>query len=255
MAVIFVTTGPWGTGKGSPLLAVEVDTNFYDLLQRIIAMETNPAQPVSIREITADPGSTSITIILTNDVEQGPFALPVVRFEWRGEWLNSMPYDANDIITREGLGVYYVLKSHTSPAAPAPFDPAAQEGGEDLYQQFFGVPDVLHYDIAINFLGALPGSSAKLGQFVCARPLRIIEDAPEAQSFLTDAPLAELIITVKKGTVTIGTITHNAGSQTGTFSFPADTDFVAGEVLSFYGPATADANAADWSLTIVANEI
>lgn len=61
--------------KGSNLTAAEVDENFRDVDGRITTMEENPPEAVSIDVIEVS-GST-MTIVLTDASEQGPFELPV----------------------------------------------------------------------------------------------------------------------------------------------------------------------------------
>lgn len=64
MALVYRGNGAWGTGKGANLTAAEFDGNTWDLDQRIVALETNPAAPVEISNITQS--GTTVTIHLSN---------------------------------------------------------------------------------------------------------------------------------------------------------------------------------------------
>lgn len=55
--IIYRTAGLWGAGKGVNLTAAEVDANFYDLEERLEALETYGASSETITNITSS-GST-----------------------------------------------------------------------------------------------------------------------------------------------------------------------------------------------------
>lgn len=55
--IIYRTAGAWGAGKGSNLTAAEVDGNFYDLEERLEAVETYGASTDTITNVTQS-GST-----------------------------------------------------------------------------------------------------------------------------------------------------------------------------------------------------
>ncbi|TIN76786.1 hypothetical protein [Mesorhizobium sp.] len=78
MTVVYRTAGAWGAGQGYNLTALQVDGNFYDLDQRIQAIEDNPPEPVNISNITVT--GTQMTIYLEDATVFGPFTLPQAHF-------------------------------------------------------------------------------------------------------------------------------------------------------------------------------
>lgn len=129
MAIIFRGTGAWGAGKGSGLTSAEGDENFWELLERIVALETNPEAPVSISFFTVTEGG-QFTVTLTDHTIQGPFPLPTAQWTFVGAWSASREYSAFDVFTFNG-GIYLVLIDHVSAAT---FDPNATDGlGHDEY--------------------------------------------------------------------------------------------------------------------------
>ncbi|RWN35781.1 hypothetical protein [Mesorhizobium sp.] len=78
MTLVFRTDGAWGVGQGYNLTALQVDGNFYDLDQRIQAIEDNPPEPVNISNITVV--GTQMTIYLEDATVFGPFTLPQANF-------------------------------------------------------------------------------------------------------------------------------------------------------------------------------
>src|SRR5215471_9500372 len=120
MAIVYRTDGAWGTGKGANLVAGEVDSNFYDLAQRMLTVETDmPAAAVSIAYFSIS--GSSFTVHMTDGSQQGPFELPMRAWNFRGAWLPSTIYNVDDVVTANG-GTYMVLVNHTSGAT---FNPDA----------------------------------------------------------------------------------------------------------------------------------
>jgi hypothetical protein len=52
MTITYVTTGPWGAGTGTPNSAAQVDGNFYDVDQRIVALNADLAEGKRIDSVT-----------------------------------------------------------------------------------------------------------------------------------------------------------------------------------------------------------
>ena len=44
MTIVYVTTGAWGAGTGTPNSAAQVDGNFYDVDQRIVDLVADLAE-------------------------------------------------------------------------------------------------------------------------------------------------------------------------------------------------------------------
>lgn len=250
MAIAYVTTDAlkWGDGTGVPHPAAVADNNFWEVVLRLNALEASPPQPVSITDITSD--GAALTITLSDATTRGPFTLPVANFQFAGPWLPLTVFGANSMITVEDFGVFLVLQSHTSGSV---FDPDSDLGGNPVYRQIFGTPVVAHYDIAANYIGNLPSGEVKLAQFVAPRAFTLRATLPDSLSYLSVAPTADVTITMRKNITVIGTITHAAGFAAGVFSFLSDVAFAPGDRLHFIGPVGADATAADWSISLVAD--
>jgi len=125
MAYIFRTAGPWGPGKGSDLDPFEVDGNFWQAIQDISAKS---AQGVGISNIVVT--GNQFTVVLTDHTLLGPYELPVMTIQFKGEWQPNTGYLGGDIITHGG-STYFVNLNHTSAMT---FDPGATDGlGHDLY--------------------------------------------------------------------------------------------------------------------------
>lgn len=137
--VLFRTTdgAKWGAGKGTPLTKVEVDTNFWALLERIVALETAPSSAVGIANILVV--GSQFKVVLTNAVELGPYTLPIATFHFREDWEPLTNYDALDVVVDPASGIYFVNYDHTSAAT---FDPNAVNGSlQPLYRKVFGNPE------------------------------------------------------------------------------------------------------------------
>lgn len=117
----------WGAGKGANLTPLEVDENFWDLMERIAAVEADPPEPVGIDTITVT--DNTFTVHLTDGNSQGPFTLPSARFTVV-PWTASTLFAPNTFVTEAG-NTYLVLIAHTSGLS---FDPNANDGsGHELY--------------------------------------------------------------------------------------------------------------------------
>lgn len=73
------TAGVWGAGKGSNLTPEEVDESFWALVERLVALETNPPAPVEISNI--ELVGTQLTIYLEDGTEYGPYTVPQANFK------------------------------------------------------------------------------------------------------------------------------------------------------------------------------
>jgi hypothetical protein len=129
MAIIYRTAGPWGAGKGANLVAGEVDGNFFDVDGRLSTVEGNiPDAANGIAYFAVD--GNLFYVHMTDGTIQGPFALPQIAWNFRGEWQPSTLYYMNDVFTSNG-STYMVLINHTSGSV---FDPGANDGsGHEYY--------------------------------------------------------------------------------------------------------------------------
>ena len=115
MAIVYRTTGAWGSGKGSNLTPAEVDGNFHDLDGRLDTLEGSPPTPNNIANMTVTDGQ--LTITLDDATAFGPFTLPIAAFRWRGDWVAGTAYKYYDVVYVSGEGVFVVGIAHTAPGA------------------------------------------------------------------------------------------------------------------------------------------
>lgn len=144
MALIFRTTdaAKWGTGKGGNLTATEVDGNFWDLDQRVVALGTGAA-PAEIASI--DLTGTQLTFTLSDARTFGPYTIPRAAFRFREAWVASTAYAGNDVVTVAGRGIYLVRVAHTSGTA---FDPTLTASGVLVYQLMYSEPRAVVGNVA-----------------------------------------------------------------------------------------------------------
>ena len=114
MTITYRTPGAWGPGKGANLTAAEVDGNFHGLATRLVAVETNPAQPAQIEAITSS--GSALTITMDNGDVYGPLPVPAAALRFMGVWTPSTAYIKNDVV-RYGNDVYYISADHMSQLA------------------------------------------------------------------------------------------------------------------------------------------
>ena len=125
----------WGAGQGFNLSPVQVDINFWDLIQRMLAQEARPDPSAGIAyfEIVG----VMMYVHMTDGSVLGPYELPVATFNDRGVWTAETVYSKMDTFSING-GLYVVVFDHTSGAT---FDPGANDGaGHDYYQLMLQTP-------------------------------------------------------------------------------------------------------------------
>jgi hypothetical protein len=244
VTIIYRTAGAWGAGKGSNVTPAEVDQNFYEHDQRIVELEENPPTAVSIASI--DVTGNILTITLTNNDVLGPFVLPAARFRWTGAWQPDLQYQENDTFSHD-LSLYVVLQDHTSDAT---FDATRFDSVGFFYQELLAVPDAF-MDIGFFYPGS-PGALIASGQpmfaYRCVRDMFLPEGLESSRAGFGQANVHDLSFSIQKNGVEIGTWDTTDG-----FTFAADVQLVAGDVLSVVGPALQyDEEALDLTMTLVA---
>lgn len=218
MAIIYRTSGPWGAGKGANLVAGEVDGNFYDVDQRIVDLEDNIPDVANGIAYFSVTGTNLFNVHMTNGTIQGPFALPQIAWNFRGDWLADTNYAANDVVTANGT-VYLVLVNHVSGSE---FDPGANDGaGHDYY----GI-------LLTNPANVLP-AGGEIGQYLIKSddvdyavtwqtpvvfPSQELLEAPNATYTLTLANIASYVRCINAAGCTI-TIPNDT-----TVNFPLSTE-------------------------------
>src|SRR5580765_3116778 len=97
--LVYVTTGAWGTGTGTPNSAAQVDGNFYDVDQRIVDLNAALAEGKRIESVSSSPNS--MTIHFTDGTSQ-VIPLPIAVITDVGQWTNSTPYSAGQMVSVRG---------------------------------------------------------------------------------------------------------------------------------------------------------
>jgi hypothetical protein len=237
MTITFYNNGAWGAGKGSALSAAEVDNNFWDLLNRTIALNTNAAAPVNIASI--QQVGTSFKVVMTDSTEYGPFDLPIAAFNWRGEWLPLTDYDPLDLVYVEEKGLFLVIAAHTTGTA---FDIYQTDSDGHVYTYLFGRTRM--YDISYYFPGLVGdglGTYSPLMQMVMAREVfipstEVSTNASAGEIYLRVPNTSGIVLDLQKNGVKFGEIHIGAGENVGAFSIPLNTFFIAGDVFSITQP-------------------
>jgi hypothetical protein len=254
MAIVYVTTGAWGTGTGTPNSAAQVDGNFYDVDQRIVELNADLAEGKRIDTVSYT--STSMTFHFTDGTTQ-TIPLPIATISYVGQWTNSTPYARGQMVSVPGSGMYQVLVDHTTPPPPAPFDPNATDDSTDhnpLYSFWMPLYDV-NYDAAIFVPGSLQRAAGEL-LFVgiANRSMGLRSGNAHAYAWI-DTGIAtggtNIIISIEKNDTEIGTITFVVmGGLAGTFNIPVATDFVEGDRYALRVTQSDNAVPADLSVTL-----
>ena len=260
MTIVYVTTGAWGAGTGTPNSAAQVDGNFYDLDQRVVALNADLAEGKRIDYVTYT--SSSMTFHYTDGTTQ-VIPLPVATFQYRGPWTNSTPYVPGDLFTAAN-GFYQVLEPHTTPAYPAPFDPDATDGStaaDPLYALWMPLRDV-NYDAAIFAPGSIQREADELIFLgVANRTMRLAAGNANAYAYLDvgneGTGAADIVLAIEKNRTQIGTITFEAGGeidtaggQVGDFNIPATTDFAEGDTYGLRVLTSDNAEPSGLSITL-----
>jgi hypothetical protein len=257
MTIVFVTSGAWGAGTGTPNSAAQVDGNFYDVDQRIVGLNSALAEGKRIDSVTYTPNS--MTFHFTDGTSQ-VIPLPVAVVTYMGQWTNGTPYTVSHMVSVRALGMYQVLINHTTPPLPAAFDPNATDGsGHPLYSFWMPLYDV-NYDAAIFVPGSVQRTAGEaLFQAVAGRTMQLVSGDAHAYAYLDVGIGAgtDIIISIQKNRAEIGTITFAAGGtldagggQGGTFNIPATVDLAEGDSYALRVTASNNAGASGLSVTL-----
>ena len=241
MTIIYVTTGPHGAGTGTPNNAAQVDGNFYDVDQRIVALNADLAEGKRIDTVTYT--ATSMTFHFTDGSTQ-TIPLPIATITYVGQWTNSTPYTRGSMVSVRARGMYQVLVNHLTPAEPAVFDEDATDGsGNPLYSFWMPLYDV-NYDAAIFVPGTVQRAANELlFQAVANRAMRLGVGDAYAYAYLdvgNDAVGAtDIVLSIEKNRAEIGTITFVVGDvnlmvvSAVSIDIPAITEFVWATSMQF----------------------
>lgn len=260
MTIVYVTTGAWGAGTGTPNTAPQVDGNFYDLDRRVADLVGDLAEGKRIDTVTYS--SNSMTFHFTDGSTQ-VIPLPIATFNYVGQWTNDTPYAPGHLITA-GNGFYQVLESHVTPPPPATFDPTATDGSTDqnpLYQLWMPLRDI-NYDAAIFVPGSIQRAADELLFLgIANRTMKLGAGNEGAYAYLDigndSTGATDIVVSIEKNETEIGTITFvaggsidTAGGQVGEFNIPAATDFAEGDHYALRVTQSDNAEAAGLSVTL-----
>ena len=260
MTIVYVTTGAWGAGTGTPNGAAQVDGNFYDIDQRIVALNADLAEGKRIDSVTYT--SNSMTFHFTDGTTQ-VIPLPIATLTFVGEWLNSMPLIRGNMFSFRGLGIYQTLIDHVTPPTPELFNPNATDpdSGDPLYALWMPLRDV-NYDAAIFVPGSIQREPGELlFQGIANRSMVLPAGNDRAYAYLDigngASGATDIILSIKQNGVEIGTITFAAGSgldtdggQTGVFSIPGDAVFIESDRYAIRVTQSDNAAPAGLSVTL-----
>jgi hypothetical protein len=258
MTIVYVTTGAWGTGTGTPNSAAQVDGNFHDVDQRIVDLNADLAEGKRIESISYSPNS--MTFHFTDGTSE-VIPLPIATITYVGQWTNSTPYSRGQMVSVRGLGMYQVLIDHTTPPLPAVFDPNATDGTTDenpLYSFWMPLYDV-NYDAAIFVPGSVQRNVGDLlFQAIANRTMRLVSGNAHTYAYL-DVGIAtgtNIILSIERNRVEIGTITFavggldSGGGKSGAFNIPATVDFAEGDTWALRVTQSANASPSGLSVTL-----
>lgn len=262
MAIVYRTTGAWGAGKGSDLTAAEVDGNFYDLDQRVVAIEV--AAPAVDEIASFQLVGSQLTIFTSEGGEFGPFTVPVAVFHWTDDWQTSHAYSELDLFRYipesqfDDGGVYMVLQDHTSDATT--FDPNAELGGLPLYRELFFIPP--HEPIEFNFsVSGVPGTEQVLFERVTLKEFSVEDTEVGFENVIAHSgtmPATSQVLIMRRidpegGSVIVASLTiDSSGVATIEVDDPYGSDafFSTGDLLQIATGVSVDASHADFSVTL-----
>lgn len=255
MAMLYRTDDPgkWGTGKGANLTPGEVDNNFWEIIQRLVSLETDPPEAASISNIEVI--GTQMMIYLSDGTQYGPYTLPVASFRFRGKWIAGNTYTVLDLVTVKQSGLYRVNINHT---ADATFDPARTIGGNPVYTLVFGELAYV-YNFGL-FYPMRPGQGIASDSYMAARLFEygVILSAglPGSLAKLRVPPALDLSFPIRDQDDTdLGSIDFTAGNPVGTFTFDADWTGEIGDYVYVAPPDVIDDAARDLMVTIVGTRV
>lgn len=251
MALIFRTDDltKWGTGKGDNLAPVEFDLNFWQLLERVAALESTPAEARSID--TFSVVGNQFTVTMSDATTEGPFTLPVSNLIFRDTWLPSEVFVAQTVFW-VGDTVYITLLNHETALT---FDPDANDGlGHNYYRKIFGPQSVTPNDVHM-FIGGIMFDDQLIFYTEATRAWQLPASLTGSR-FRSRVAAADItIVTLKKNASDIGTITWALGGFIPTVSFASAVSFAIGDSFSVHGPAVSDTTLADTAFDFLGTRI
>lgn len=128
-------SGRW-TGIGTNLSAFQGDSNLFEIISRITALESGAGFNVGISYITQDPSTGAFTFHMTDHTVQGPFPVPLSTLH-PVTWMPSTALSVNDTFDENGV-LYLVIYPHITQSS---FSPSANDGaGHNYYAPLLTLP-------------------------------------------------------------------------------------------------------------------
>lgn len=260
--IIFRTTdgARWGAaggaGTGGNLTPLQFDENMWALLTRIQALENDPPEAVGVDNFTVI--GSQFQVNMSDGSTRGPYDLPIATFRDVGIWTNSLPLLELDFFSVPHYGYYRTLIAHTTPVAPAGFDPDAIDEdsgsptfGQPLYQLVYG-DDTAVYDFGFFYPGK-PGigvdDGAAIAGHVFVKTVTLPAELPGSEARLKVAAAADLSFPIEHDGDEVGSVDFAAGETEGTFTFDDDVEVAIGDVVTLMKPTAVDVSARELSVT------
>lgn len=252
---VYVTTGAWGAGTGSPLAPAQIDTNWYRLTTRIESLEADP--PISPYPISIALAGTSFTMGLSNGDTLGPITFTIPMPMWRRDWQPLTTYRALDFFTAPDGTIGTVLIDHVSDSE---FDWEAEDGssGDPLYRH---ISDPL--PASLDGLSDVVLTSPSTGQSLVFNGTNWVNQDAGAVAELNDlddviisTPLDRQILAYSTGLgwqnttvyeflpVAVGDETTNITTGTSKYTFRMPFEMLLNEVRCSLSTASASGNVA-----------
>lgn len=109
----------------------------------------------------------------------------------------------------------------------------------------------LAHDVGMFRVGGPPATSERMLQYVAGRAFTLPMNLTGSQGYAKTAPTSSFAVDIQKNGSSVGTATFGAASNTSTFTMASATSFTAGDRLELIAPGSADATAADISITLL----
>jgi hypothetical protein len=245
--IIFKNNGAWGAGTGARLPSMTIDLNFYQLLTRLIAVETNPIQPNQIDSIEVI--GNQMTFHMTDYSTLGPFTLPVAALSFTGAFQPNHDYKTYNLLTANE-GLYMVLHDFTSGPTFV--------FGSDFSGPWYALlmPFPTKFSVGFSFPGK-PGFGIQIDEYEASamwsyrfdRQVYFLTGLPGTVGGLFIDATADMEFPIMNGLDQIGLITIAAGTGDAAFIFTDDVQFEINDVLRILRPVELDATAKDLTVT------
>lgn len=233
----------WGAGAGADLDAPDIDNNFWELQQAILALQATRPQPNNIASVSREG---TLMVMHLDDGTTLTIPLPVLQYRDRGAWAPNTDYKALDLIRVEGKGIYSALLDHTS---GLDFDENAVDGDSNpLWNKLIGsdagAGSSSIYGIEFYYPGKLSDVTATyLWQMVSLQNLTI-QAGGHNVAYLQTPAAGSISLECKLNDAHVGQINFPSGSNLGVVLLDTDVSVNRDDRFAVAPPASADAAAA-----------